>query len=85
MFSISGRVRAVSLVLLMGLATAPLMSQASDSSCEQARRDAWFEQQRGISDGNTSPFVKMVECKKDADKVAKNDADAPKQKSSPKE
>lgn len=85
MFSNIRRARAFSVVILMGLAAAPMLSHAGDSGCEQARRDAWFEQQRALTDGNTSPFVKTLECKKDAATVAKNDVDAPKQKTSSKE
>ena len=76
MSSIIRRVRAVSLVMLAGLATVPFMSHAADSSCKQASLDAWFEQQRQLTDGNVSPFMKTpaTECKKDAVSATKNDA-----------
>ena len=82
------RTRAASLAMLVSLATLPLVSHAGDSSCDQARRDAYFEQQRSLTDGNTSPFMKTqtpAECRNDAMAVAKNDVSGSKEAKEPKE
>lgn len=56
MSSILRGTRAISFTLLASLSALPLLSQAANT-CEQAKQDAWFEQQRQLTDGNTSPFV----------------------------
>ena len=65
--------RVISLTLLTSLATLPLLSHAADT-CEQAKQAAWFEQQRQLTDGNTSPFTNVLaqECARH-DTVAAND------------
>ena len=73
MSSILRGTRATSFALLASFAVLPLLSHAANA-CEQAKRDAWFEQQRQLTDGNTSPFTKVLasECVRH-DTVAAND------------
>ncbi|HXF78690.1 MAG TPA: hypothetical protein VN598_07490 [Usitatibacter sp.] len=56
MSSILRGTRAISFTLLAGISALPLLSQAANA-CEQAKQSAWFEQQRQLTDGNTSPFT----------------------------
>ena len=73
MSSILRGTRAISLAVLASLAALPMLSQAA-SPCEQAKQSAWFEQQRQLTDGNTSPFtsasILAAQCN---DKVAVNE------------
>jgi hypothetical protein len=73
MSSILRRTRAISFTLLASLSALPLLSHAANA-CEQAKQSAWFEQQRQLTDGNTSPFAGalMTECTRH-DTVATND------------
>ena len=75
MSSILRGTRAISVAVLASLAALPMLSQAA-SPCEQAKQSAWFEQQRQLTDGNTSPFTSAgalaAQCKGE-DKVAVNE------------
>lgn len=73
MSAILRNTRAISLSLLMSSAALPFVAHAADA-CEQAKRDAWFEQQRQLTDGNTSPFTNVLAQQCVAhDTVAAND------------
>lgn len=75
MSSILRGTRAISFTVLASLSALPMLSHAA-SACDQAKQSAWFEQQRQLTDGNTSPFtsanVLAAQCK-DRDTVAVNE------------